>query len=285
MSSETDILTSVASRNDPARVEWQHIPRMRAYELVIRQIEDQILAGALHVGDQLPAERDLAAKLGVSRAAVREAMRAMEAQGVVRSGVGVGPDSGTFLTSMPSKALTQFLRLHMALANFPIDDVLEARIMLERWSARLAARQASADDLTAMARLLDAMDAETDDMQAFNELDTDFHVAMAEAAHNTLITEMTTAIGTRCARWCWPRSAITATGRGCRASCGPSTGPSTTPSWRATSSGPRTPSKSTSANASWAGAPRAEPGARPSLSPAPSASPLRSTRGESRGRC
>ena len=184
----------MAARNDPARVEWQQIPRMRAYELVIRQIEDQILAGALHVGDQLPAERDLAAKLGVSRAAVREAMRAMEAQGVVRSGVGVGPDSGTFLTSMPSKALTQFLRLHMALANFPIEDVVETRIMLERWSARLAARQASADDLTAMAQLLDAMDAETTDVAAFNELDTDFHVAMAEAAHNSLITEMTTAI-------------------------------------------------------------------------------------------
>lgn len=184
----------MAARNDPARVEWQQIPRTRAYELVIRQIEDQILAGALHVGDQLPAERDLAAKLGVSRAAVREAMRAMEAQGVVRSGVGVGPDSGTFLTSMPSKSLTQFLRLHMALANFPIADVVETRIMLERWSARLAARQASADDLAAMANLLDAMDAETSDMAAFNELDTDFHVAMAEAAHNSLITEMTTAI-------------------------------------------------------------------------------------------
>lgn len=184
----------MAARNDPARVEWQQIPRTRAYELVIRQIEDQILAGALYVGDQLPAERDLAAKLGVSRAAVREAMRAMEAQGVVRSGVGVGPDSGTFLTSMPSKALTQFLRLHMALANFPIADVVETRIMLERWSARLAARQASADDLATMAHLLDAMDAETADMAAFNELDTDFHVAMAEAAHNSLITEMTTAI-------------------------------------------------------------------------------------------
>lgn len=177
-----------------ARVEWQQIPRTRAYELVIRQIEQQITAGALKVGDQLPAERHLASMLGVSRAAVREAMRAMEAQGVVRSGVGVGPDSGTFLTSMPSKALTQFLRLHMALANFPIDDVVETRIMLERWSARLAARQASADDLASMRALLDAMDAETDDMAAFNELDTDFHVAMAEAAHNSLITEMTTAI-------------------------------------------------------------------------------------------
>ena len=180
--------------NSPANVEWQQIPRARAYELVIRQIEDQITAGALKVGDQLPPERDLAAKLGVSRAAVREAMRAMEAQGVVRSGVGVGPDSGTFLTSMPSKALTQFLRLHMALANFPITDVVETRIMLDRWSARLASQQASADDLSAMRGLLDAMDAELDDIDAFNELDTDFHVALAEAAHNTLITEMTTAI-------------------------------------------------------------------------------------------
>jgi len=167
---------------------------MRAYELVIRQIESQITAGALKVGDQLPAERDLAAKLGVSRAAVREAMRAMEAQGVVRSGVGVGPDSGTFLTSMPSKALTQFLRLHMALANFPIEDVVETRIMLERWSARLAARQAAPDDLATMGTLLDEMDAERDDIAVFNELDTDFHVAMAEAAHNVLITEMTIAI-------------------------------------------------------------------------------------------
>lgn len=177
-----------------ADVEWRQIPRTRAYEMVIHQIEEQITAGALVVGDQLPAERDLAARLGVSRAAVREAMRAMEAQGVVRSGVGVGPDSGTFLTSMPSKALTQFLRLHMALANFPIDDVVETRIMLERWSARLAAKQSSADDLATMARLLDEMDTERDDVAVFNELDTDFHVAMAEAAHNSLITEMTTAI-------------------------------------------------------------------------------------------
>jgi len=180
--------------NSTPDVDWQQIPRMRAYELVINQIESQIMAGALKVGDQLPAERDLAAKLGVSRAAVREAMRAMEAQGVVRSGVGVGPDSGTFLTSLPSKALTQFLRLHMSLANFPIDDVVETRIMLERWSARLAARQASADDLGTMSRLLDEMDAERDDIAAFNELDTEFHVALAEAAHNVLITEMTTAI-------------------------------------------------------------------------------------------
>ena len=66
--------------------------------------------------------------------------------------------------------------------------------MLERWSARLAAMQASPDDLASMAALLEAMEAETHDVAAFNELDTDFHVAMAEAAHNTLITEMTTAI-------------------------------------------------------------------------------------------
>ena len=66
----------MAAKEPPDAVEWRQIPRKRAYELVIHQIEEQILAGALHVGDQLPAERDLAAKLGVSRAAVREACRA-----------------------------------------------------------------------------------------------------------------------------------------------------------------------------------------------------------------
>ena len=56
--------TSFVVPNSAPDVAWQQIPRTRAYELVINQIESQIMAGALKVGDQLPAERDLAAKLG-----------------------------------------------------------------------------------------------------------------------------------------------------------------------------------------------------------------------------
>lgn len=168
--------------------------RSRAYELVIDWIEQQIASGSLHVDDRVPAERDLAAMLAVSRSAVREAIRVLEAHGVVRAGVGVGPDGGTILTSMPSEALTQMLRLHIALANFPMADVIEARVMLERWSARLAAQQATDKDLAVLRGFVETMEASRLDRPAFNEADTRFHVAIAEAGRNRLVADMTTAI-------------------------------------------------------------------------------------------
>ena len=76
---------------------WKPVARTRTYEMVIDAIEEQILSGALGVGDPLPPERDLAARLQVSRPAVREALRVLEAQGVLRSAVGSGSGAGTFV--------------------------------------------------------------------------------------------------------------------------------------------------------------------------------------------
>ncbi|WP_040162001.1 FadR/GntR family transcriptional regulator [Mobilicoccus massiliensis] len=168
--------------------------RPRAYDAVIAAVEEQIAAGQLRVGDRLPGERDLAARLGVSRAAVREALRMLQALGVVRAGVGVGPDGGTALVSMPSESLTLFLRLHVALANFPTDDVIEARVMLERWSVGLAARHATQADLDALAGFLAGMEEPGVSRERFNDLDIAFHLALAEAGGNRLVTDMTTAI-------------------------------------------------------------------------------------------
>lgn len=173
---------------------WQPIARSRSYELVVDQIEEQILAGRLRVGDRLPGERDLASHLQVSRAAVREAIRSLEAQGVVRSAVGSGKDAGTVVSALPSEALTRLLRLHVALANFPIPDVVAARVMLERSSAALAADNAGEGDLAAMRVALDGMDSPDVDRDRFNELDTAFHVAIAEAGRNRLVADMTIAI-------------------------------------------------------------------------------------------
>ncbi|MFC7340478.1 FadR/GntR family transcriptional regulator [Saccharopolyspora griseoalba] len=179
---------------DEDTTSWRPVARTRTYELVIDRVEEQILAGALKVGDRLPAERDLAKMLGVSRAAVREAFRALEAQGVLRMGVGTGPDSGTTVAALPSPALTRLLRLHVALANFPTSDVVRARIMLERESARRAAQLARPDDLQRLAELLDEMDDPDCDRQRFNDLDTEFHVRIAEAGGNRLVADMTIAI-------------------------------------------------------------------------------------------
>lgn len=174
--------------------EWRPVARVKAYELVVDQIEEQILSGALTVGDRLPGERDLATRLDVSRTAVREAIRMLEAQGVVRSGVGSGPDAGTVVSSMPSAALTRLLRLHVALANFPVDDVVEARVVLERSSAALAASQGARADVDAIREPLLAMDQDLEDRATFNDLDTAFHIAIAEAGRNRLVADMTIAI-------------------------------------------------------------------------------------------
>lgn len=179
---------------DSSSATWRPINRARAYELVVSRIEEQILSGTLRVGDRLPAERDLASMLQVSRAAVREAIRTLEAQGVVRAGVGVGPEGGTFVSSMPSEAMTRMLRLHVALSNFSMPDVIEARVMLERHSARLAAAQATPDDVAALREVLDSMADPSTSRDEFNDLDTRFHVLIAEAGRNRLVADMTTSI-------------------------------------------------------------------------------------------
>jgi len=166
----------------------------RAFEVVLGWVDDRVLSGELRVGDRLPPERELAKLLDVSRPAVREAVRTLQAQGVVHSAVGAGATGGTTIRSVPTDALTRLLRLHVALANFALSDVIEVRIALERLSVRLAATHATAADLETMRRLLDAMADPEIERVRFNDCDTEFHVAVAAAAGNTLATDLTVAI-------------------------------------------------------------------------------------------
>jgi GntR family transcriptional repressor for pyruvate dehydrogenase complex len=175
---------------------WRPVSRANTYELVIDAVEEQIMAGSLTVGDPLPAERDLANKLGVSRASVREALRVLDSLGAVRSAGGSGRGAGTFIAAMPSAALTRFLRLHVALANFSLSDVLDTRVQLERSSAVLAATRADEDALAAINAQLAMMDTPGVSLDVFNDADTAFHVAIAQAAGNQLFSDLTAAIRT-----------------------------------------------------------------------------------------
>jgi GntR family transcriptional regulator, transcriptional repressor for pyruvate dehydrogenase complex len=168
--------------------------RRRIHEVVLAEIEEQIADGRLSAGDRLPPERDLAQRLGVSRPAVREAIRVLEAMGTVVQGTGSGPDAGTVLSAMPGAALTHLLSLHVMLASIDTADVVRARIALERESTRLAAAHASAADRDAMAAHLAAMDDPAITVAAFNDHDTAFHLAIARASGNALVTELTTAL-------------------------------------------------------------------------------------------
>ena len=190
-SHETDASHSPETSPSPA---WKPVTRASTHELVINAIEEQITSGTLTVGDPLPSERDLAAKLQVSRAAVREALRVMESLGVVVSNVGSGRSAGTFIASMPKEALTRFLRLHVALTNFSIDETIETRIQLERSSTALATTRAHDDALAGMNASLAIMDTPGVSLETFNDADTAFHVAIAHASDNQLLSDLTGAI-------------------------------------------------------------------------------------------
>ena len=181
------------ARERPAD-DWAPVPRVRTYELVLQRIEAQIVSGALRAGERLPPERELAELLGVSRPAVREALRVLEAQGAVRSQVGQGPGSGTTIDRVPSDALTRLLRLHVALGSFPLADVIETRVTLERSIAFLACRNARPGNLARMRANLSAMDEPEITRETFNQIDIDFHVELAEAGGNRLMCDMTRAI-------------------------------------------------------------------------------------------
>lgn len=161
---------------------------MRTHQLVLSWIEAELSEGRLSVGGRLPAERTLAEQLKVSRTSVREAIRILEAMGVVRAGVGSGPDAGTVVISDPTAALGSALRLHVATQHLPVADIVETRVLLESWAASRASPEAP--ELEAAGSLLEEMAAVGLDVDEFLALDVRFHLALADAAGNAVVSAM-----------------------------------------------------------------------------------------------
>ena len=162
---------------------------MRTHQLVLSWIENELSAGRLALGGRLPAERSLAEHLKVSRTSVREAIRILEAMGVVRAGVGSGPEAGTVVISDPTAALGSALRLHVATQHLPVADIVETRVLLESWAAGKA--RPDAPELDEAADLLQAMEATGElDVSGFLALDVRFHLALANAAGNAVVSAM-----------------------------------------------------------------------------------------------
>ncbi|MFB6818075.1 FadR/GntR family transcriptional regulator [Streptomyces sp. NPDC056347] len=175
-------------------VEWQPVRQSRTHELVLQSIEERVFAGELKAGDRLPPERELAPVLGVSRSALREALRVLETIGVLVAQPGRGPDAGARIVRHPDDALGRLLRLHFALGSYSLEDVLEARVVLERSSFEAAARHACPEDLDAARELVAGMGEAGVAVAEFNDLDTRFHVHIARISGNELTSTLTSAV-------------------------------------------------------------------------------------------
>ncbi|MGG7464265.1 FadR/GntR family transcriptional regulator [Plantibacter sp. YIM 135347] len=103
----------------------------RAWETVLASIESDLLTGALRLGDRLPGERQLATDLGVGRSSVREAIRALEVLGLIRTHTGSGPTAGAIIVATPSGGMATLMRLQVAAQGFAVRDVVDTRLILE----------------------------------------------------------------------------------------------------------------------------------------------------------
>jgi GntR family transcriptional repressor for pyruvate dehydrogenase complex len=154
----------------------------RAFEHILGELEASISAGALEAGDRLPPERDLAARFGVSRASVREAIRVLEAMGIVS--VRRGAEHGVVLLEEPGNAFQPVLRLLVALRHVSLDDAIEFRVLVEAGAAR---QLATLHGPEALGDLLDRMEAHGVKQQEFHALDATFHVTLVRSAGNALL--------------------------------------------------------------------------------------------------
>jgi GntR family transcriptional regulator, transcriptional repressor for pyruvate dehydrogenase complex len=166
---------------------YKVIQTSRLYEQIVQQIEESILKGELSEGSQLPAERDLAKQFGVSRTAVREAIKALQEKGLVDA----FPGRGTFVTNGTSNSMRRSLdRIIKSGEPDGLAYLVEVREILEPEIAALAAVRATDQDLAAMRESLDVMESARQDSDAFIEADLDFHLALAEAAANPIVLSL-----------------------------------------------------------------------------------------------
>jgi GntR family transcriptional repressor for pyruvate dehydrogenase complex len=166
---------------------YKLVQTSRLYEQIVQQIEESIHKGALKAGDQLPAERELAEQFGVSRTAVREAVKALREKGLVEA----YPGRGTFITSETSNTIR--ITLDRMLKTGQLEGTLqlvEVREILEPEIAALAAVRADDETIRELRDAIRVMDESGDDPDAYIEADLDFHLALAEAAANPIILSL-----------------------------------------------------------------------------------------------
>lgn len=171
------------------------ITKTNVCDQIVEALIASIVDGRLKAGDKLPNERELSKIYGVSRVPLREALRSLSHMGIIETKHGIG----TFIKEVNTTFFTNKLNSYLYLQEKPVIEVLQLRKLLEVESARLAAQNATAEDLEKLRiaealakdeliKLRDGQDS------AFYDTDLRFHLAIAEASHNSLFVQFINSI-------------------------------------------------------------------------------------------
>jgi GntR family transcriptional repressor for pyruvate dehydrogenase complex len=158
-------------------------PKERLYQEIVEQIQQQIVSGQLKPGDQIPAERELADQFGVSRTAVREAIKSLTEKGLIEVFVG----RGTFVTHFSPDRLVESMTLLLRNERDRMESLTEAQAVLDVPIARLAARHRTPDIIDRLRVIVDRMERDAGAPEQLVEADEEFRAELARATGNPVL--------------------------------------------------------------------------------------------------
>jgi DNA-binding FadR family transcriptional regulator len=159
----------------------------RISEVIVEQVRLLIREGQLSAGDRLPSERELCERFGVSvsRVTVREALRVLEANGLVE--IRVGARGGAFVTAPSSRLVGEGIADLITLESLTATEVTESRMVFELGIMPLVCQRATSDDIAALYEICDRSSAALKDDEYPLELSAEWHTRYAQSAHNRAI--------------------------------------------------------------------------------------------------
>lgn len=152
---------------------------------IVEQIKGAILAGDIPPGDRLPAERELAEQFGVSRVTVRDALRILEASGLIE--IRVGARGGAIVTLPGTARVGEGIANMLAMSSVGPAHVTEARLVFELGTIALVCERADADDIAALSEICERSEAALADGTFSVTLSAEFHTRLAQSTHNPAI--------------------------------------------------------------------------------------------------
>ncbi|GAB2956327.1 FadR family transcriptional regulator [Amycolatopsis acidiphila] len=161
------------------------LPSARTADRIVRLLRDRIRSGELPVGDRLPSERDLCAQLNVSRLSLREALRVLEANGLIE--VRMGARGGAFVTAPSTQHAGEGITDLLTTAGLSAANVTQARSILELGIIPVVIACADETDLLELDKLCDEAEAARTDGSYTRAMSLDFHLRVAAATHNPAI--------------------------------------------------------------------------------------------------
>ena len=164
---------------------FEPVKSMRISDEILRQLRGAVFSGKFRAGDRLPNERDMAEQFAASRTSVREALRALEQEGVIHVKKGAG--GGAFVSDLDHRLVVRPFQTLLRMRKVSMAHITEVRLIFEPEAARLAAERAAPQDLAELEEVIEKMRQVVEEGEPPASHDLRFHKLVARAAGNPIL--------------------------------------------------------------------------------------------------